>query len=196
MKGSAAAIGVRHHTGWAALVAVVLDGGEPVVVDRRRIEMVDDDRDAYHAAAERSASPEAGAALIDRVAEAARRGAEREIAATVDDLRKEGYDVVAAGVPLGRSLPPLASILRSHPLLHTAEGELYREALAEGADRCGLRVTESPVKAMLPHAAKVLGRGEQSLTRTLTGLGKTLGPPWQKDHKDAALLAWVALAAS
>lgn len=177
-------------------MAVVLDSGDPVVVDRRRIQMVEDDRDAYHAAAERSASPEAGAALIDRVATAAREGAAREIATTVKDLREAGHDIVAAGVPLGRSLPPLASILRSHPLLHTAEGELYREALAEGADECRLRVTEAPVKTLLPFAARVLGRDEQSLRRTLTALGKVIGPPWQKDHKDAAVLAWLALTAA
>ena len=189
-----AALGFRHHTGWAICVGVALVDGEPVVIDRRRIEMVDDDRDAYHAAAERSASAEIGATLIDRIARSAADGAASAITTAVDDISAGGHTVVAAGVPSGRQLPPLASILRSHPLLHTAEGELYRDALVEGADRSRLRVTVAPIKTLLPHAAGVLGETESSITHTLAALGKPLGPPWQKDHRDAALLAWLALA--
>jgi len=176
------------------LVAVALVDGEPVVVDRRRLEMVDDDRDAYHAAAERSPSADVGAALIDHITREAADGAASAIAATVGDLGRAGHRVTAAGVPSGRPLPPLASILRSHPMLHTAEGVLYRDALEEGASRNHLRVTVAPLKVLLPHAAGVLGATEESLTRTLAALGKSLGPPWQRDHREAALLAWLALA--
>lgn len=189
-----AALGFRHHTGWAVCVAVTLAGGEPVVVDRRRVDMVDDDRDAYHAAAERSQSADAGAALIDRITKEAADGAASAIAAAVGEVGAAGHTVTAAGVASGRSLPPLASILRSHPLLHTAEGQLYRDALEEGVNRTGLRVTVAPLKTLLPYAAGVLGEDEGSLTRTLAALGKPLGPPWQKDHREAALLAWLALA--
>lgn len=188
------ALGFRHHTGWAVLAAVGLVDGEPMVLDRRRIEMVDDDRDAYHAAAERSPSEEAGEALIARVGRGAADGAASAIAATVGDLDKAGHRVTSAGVPAGRTLPPLASILRSHAMLHTAEGVLYRDALEEGASRNHLRVTVAPLKTLLPYAAGVLGEDETSLTRTLAALGKSLGPPWQRDHREAALLAWLALA--
>jgi hypothetical protein len=188
-----AAIGLRHHTGWAVCVAIAFDEGDLLVVDRRRIEMVDSDRDAYHAAAERSPSAEAGKATIARVEGAARNAAGTELTAVVAELSAKGHTVVAAGVPLGRALPPVVSILRSHPLLHSAEGELYREALVEAAGRCHLRVTEAPVKGLLAHASMVLQFDEPSLAATLTALGKAIGPPWQKDHKDATLLAWLAL---
>jgi hypothetical protein len=79
-------------------------------------------------------------------------------------------------------------------MLHTAEGELYRAALEEGASRNHLRVTVAPLKTLLPYAAGVLGEDDSSLTRTLAALGKPLGPPWQRDHREAALLAWLALA--
>ena len=188
-----AAIGFRHHTGWAVAVTLTLGDDGPVVLDRRHVDMVDDDRDAYHAAAERSASVEIGTALIARIEGEARTGAAAAIAEVMTDLATSGHTVVAAGVPAGRSLPPLASILRSHPLLHSAEGELYREALARGAEGWGLRVTEAPVKALLGHAARALGADEAAVTTTLTAVGKSLGPPWQRDHRDAALLAWLAL---
>jgi hypothetical protein len=188
------ALGFRQHTGWAVLVAVGVVDGKPTVLDRRRIEMVDDDRDAYHAAAERSASPEAGEALVDRIAREAADGAASAIAAAVGDLGEAGHRVIAAGVASGRSLPPLASILRSHAMLHAAEGELYRAALEEGASGNHLRVTVAPLKTLFPYAAGVLGEDEGSLTRTLAALGKSLGPPWQRDHREAALLAWLALA--
>lgn len=190
-----AAVGFRHHTGWAVLVAITLVDGEPVVLDRRRVQMVDEDRAAYHLAAERwGANAEKAEVLLDRVTREAVDGAASAVAATADELAAAGHTLTAAGLGSGRTLPPLASILRSHPLLHTAEGELYRDALEEGASRNHLRITVAPLKTVLPYAAGVLGEDEGSLTRTLAALGKSLGPPWQKDHREAALLAWLALA--
>ena len=191
-----AALGFRHHTGWAVAVAVALVDDAPVVLDRRRVEMVPgDDRAPYHTAAERwGTSDEAAEALVDRVIQQAADGAASAIAAAAGELGEAGHRVTAAGLPSGRSLPPLASILRSHAMLHTAEGVLYRDALEEGASRNHLRVTVAPLKTLLPHAAGVLGEDEASLARTLAALGKSLGPPWQRDHREAALLAWLASA--
>ena len=191
-----AAVGFRHHTGWAVLVALTLEDGEPVVLDRRRVQLVDDDERApYHIAAERwGVSTEKAATLIDRLTREAADGAASAVAAAAGELSAAGHTLTAAGVGSGRDLPPLASILRSHAMLHTAEGELYRAALEEGASRNHLRITVAPLKTLLPYAAGVLGEDEPSLTRTLAALGKSLGPPWQKDHREAALLAWLALA--
>src|ERR1700689_5793260 len=36
-----AAIGVRMHSGWGALVAVCFDGGKVEIIERRRIEVID-----------------------------------------------------------------------------------------------------------------------------------------------------------
>jgi hypothetical protein len=79
-----------------------------------------------------------------------------------------------------RSLPAdLERILRAHALLHAAEGDLYEEALTEGALRAGL-----PVQRVTPTSI--------SLEPKLDAAGRALGPPWQKDHKLAASAAlWV-----
>lgn len=96
----------------------------------------------------------------------------------VEDLRQLGHRVVGCGLLLGsgRPLPPLEKILASHPLLHTAEGELFREALRAASRECGLPLTE--VK-------------ERDLP--LTAIGKPIGPPWRQDEKLAAVAAWLAL---
>ncbi len=54
MNGAPAGIGLRTHSGWAALVAVAADGDVPLVVARRRIEIADaairGAKQPYHAA--------------------------------------------------------------------------------------------------------------------------------------------------
>jgi hypothetical protein len=47
-------------------------------------------------------------------------------------------------------------------------------------------------KGTLDHASRVLG---VALEPSLAALGKAMGPPWQKDHKEATAAALVALAA-
>ena len=188
------AIGMRPHTGWAVLVSVAVEDGQPVVVDRRRLELfADDERFAYHAAAEVAPTLEEGVALIDRVRKESHRAARAGVKEVVKAVGTAGHKAVAVGLPPARTLPPVEKILGSHPLLHTAEGELYREALADGANRCHLRMSVAPVKDLLPHAAGVLDEEVASLTHLLAALGKSLGSPWTKDHREAALLAWLAL---
>jgi hypothetical protein len=45
-------------------------------------------------------------------------------------------------------------------------------------------------------AAVNIGASDASLRAQLTGLGRALGPPWQRDQKEAAAAAWLALASS
>ena len=88
-----------------------------------------------------------------------------------------------AAVLVGRSLtlPPLESILKSHAMIHTAEGVFYREILIEACGQLGLKVERVPEKPLAADLGKV------------NGLGRTLGPPWTQDHKLATLGALAAL---
>jgi len=70
-----AAVGLRAHSGWAALVAVCLEKGEPVVLSRQRVHLVKtftySFRQPYHTA-EKMPLPD-GRKFISQVrAEAAR----------------------------------------------------------------------------------------------------------------------------
>ena len=81
----------------------------------------------------------------------------------------------------GRTLPDLAAILRSHALIHTAEGEFFRNVLITAAESCNLPVT------------RIREREITGLQPTIAVLGKSLGPPWTQDEKLASLAAWKAL---
>jgi hypothetical protein len=187
-----AAIGFSVHTGWAASGLVSGPPRGPRVLDRRRIALADTDdtleAEVYHRAAE---LPEAKAGRFVREAQ---KNAARHALGALRRLSK-AYPLVAAGVLVGAGKLPsdLAAILRSHPMVHTAEGALYRDALAGGAEVCGLEVVRIPRGELGSRFALALGRkGEQAL-EWLASVGRDLGPPWAKDQKDAAMAAIVAL---
>jgi hypothetical protein len=192
-----AAVGFREHTGWAAMVALGGDVEAPVVVDRRRYELCDENlpRAAYHVA--RDLDLAAAERLVERVEESARTSAESQLERTLADLDAAGYEVVGAAVASTRPLPAdLADILGSHPLVHTAEGQLFREALVEAAHRRSLPVTRFAQPQLYDEAAGQIGTTDASLRAQLTGLGRALGPPWRQDQKEAAAAAWLALASA
>ncbi len=192
-----AALGWRSHSGWAVLVAVTGTARAPTVVARQRVELVDASlpRQPYHAAAGRTLG--AAAALIAKVEAAAAAAAADATKASMAALATAGHPVVAAGVVGGgRRLPDdLVKILGAHALLHSAEGDLYEQALAEAAARVGLPVSLIPLKTVITDAAAALHTTATALDAALKTAGRTLGPPWQKDHREAAAAALAALAA-
>jgi hypothetical protein len=190
-----AALGLRAHSGWAALVAVGGTASSPQVIDRRRIEMADDPeaKQPYHAAEE---LPLAKAnALLDRFARQARERAAADLGAALADLRAQGYDVVG-GVVLtaaGKPLPALESVLASHALIHTADGEHFRDALASAGREHRLPLTRIRERDLLARAENALGQRAPQLQAAVAAWGKPLGPPWTQDQKLSALGAWIAL---
>jgi hypothetical protein len=184
-----AAIGFRVHSGWAALVAVAGSLESPEVIARRRIEIADPgirgSKQPFHAA-EPLEFPDAKA-FIHRCEESTRKLTGDALKAAIDGLRDRRFETAGCGIILGsgRTLPPLEAILKSHALIHTAEGEFYRTAVVKAAERLGLRVFGMKEKEMRIRADEVCGR--------LAEIGKSLGPPWTQDQKYAALVAWMAL---
>ena len=192
-----AAVGLRPHSGWTALVAVSLEKGEPVVLCRRRVELVKTFtytfRQPYHTAAKMPL--EDGRKFIAETRSEASRLAYKAFREMCEELEKVQYCVVACGLLLasGRALPPLEQILASHPLIHTADGELFREALADGSERNGWNILRLREKELLPQAARDLEVKEAALLKKVTELGRSMGPPWSQDEKFATLAAWLAL---
>jgi len=115
--------------------------------------------------------------------------------AMVEDLRALGHEVAGCGLLLasGRPLPALESILASHALIHTAEGELFREALRAACRACGLRVIGVKERDLFTLAAADLGIPAKRIGEHVTAMGKTIGPPWSQDEKFAAVAAWMAM---
>ena len=191
-----AAIGLRAHSGWAVLVALGGPASAPVVVDRRRLTLCDDSfpRQPYHAAENLPAAK--AEALVSRSLETAHRLTREALAGAVRDRRAAGQEVAGAGLLLGsgRPLPTeLAAILRAHPLIHTAEGVMYREALRLGCERAGVAVVGLREREIEARAAKLLKMAADALGARVTALGKPLGSPWTQDEKLAALAAWLVL---
>jgi hypothetical protein len=84
-------------------------------------------------------------------------------------------------------------ILAVHVRMHKAEGELFRDVLVAGARACDLELTTLPAKSALDDAARMLRLTRARLDAQLATLGKSAGPPWGKDQKEAAAAALVAL---
>jgi hypothetical protein len=80
-----------------------------------------------------------------------------------------------------------------HFRMHQAEGVLFRDALINAAQKCSLKVIELPAKTLLSYAENTLRTPSADLSQTISALGKLAGPPWGKDHKEAALAAMIAL---
>jgi hypothetical protein len=196
---TAAALGFRAHSGWAAAVAVSGSPAAPIVVDRRRLEIAEpDDADAkqpYHAA-EPLAFPEAQR-LIRGCSETSQQLARDAVGAMIADLRATGHAVVGCAVlqAAGRPLPDLATILASHALIHTAEGQMFRDVLAAAGRHYELPVTEVRERDLMARCTADLRLTSERLTQMLTEAGRALGPPWRQDEKFATLAAMLALAA-
>lgn len=189
------AFGMKAHSGWAALVVVGAGDGDFAVVDRRRIELVEDEwaKQPYHAAEDL----EAGAArvLVERGIEAAQRIAVREMRAAVRREQERKNEVTACAVLVANPMPDwsVEEILAVHFRMHKAEGVLFRDALVRATNAYGLRLVVIPEKLLTKHAESALGSPMSRLTKKVTTLGKSVGPPWGKDQKDAALAAMIAL---
>jgi hypothetical protein len=190
------ALGFRPHSGWAHAVVVSGSVAEPRVIDRRRVELVSSElpRQVYHAAEGMPLTR--AAALVQRV-QSSVDGVTTDTIDTLVAAASEDGKVVAAGV-VGqpREVPDLARVLASHALLHLAEGQLYLQALGDAAARRDLSVTYLAPKGAMAAAATELTVDAETLDATLKRCGRSLGPPWQKDHREAVAAALVALALS
>jgi hypothetical protein len=194
-----AAVGFRAHSGWAAAIALAGPLAAPEVVARRRVLLAAEGdgvaKQPFHAAEELEYA--AAERLIRRCTADSARRAHKALAALRAALVADGLDLVACAV-LGkatRPLPPLRAILGSHALIHAAEGELFREVLREAARATDVTLVEVGERDALGACVRATRQPEGALTARLGSIGKALGPPWQQDHKLAALAAWSALAA-
>jgi hypothetical protein len=193
-----AALGVRMHSGWGVLVAVSGDANSAEVMDRRRIVTTDPKlpgaNQPYHYAA-RLGFPESERYLANCAA-VSERWALAAVGEVVRELHERHYRIVGSAVLLasGRPLPSLPKILASHPLIHTAEGEFFRNAVIQACERLNISVTAIRERELEQQAKTTFGNAASRVQRRISGLGSSIGPPWTKDHKTAALAASMILA--
>lgn len=191
MRGKQAAVGVAEH-GNSAVLVTVGPGPDVALLDRRRIDLTEGlPTHPYHhegswavgrylnsSWAKPTTLPDA-IALVDRVREAARRGA------------REALEALAAAVPIPigsigirvcPELPPTTEErIRNSNAANVADSVMYREALATAAEARGWRVHWYDRDEVLV-----------GLDDVLRELGREAGPPWQAKQKLAAAAALAA----
>jgi hypothetical protein len=153
-------------------------------------------RFVYHEAAELPLSR--ASALVKRAREASQKAARLAIKDALHDLDSRGAKADVCGVLSGSTAVPddLSRILRSHPLIHAAEGALFQQAIVSAGESCGLAVTTVREREVWPRAAAAWGRAEPELRKEMDGLRKSVGAPWSADHKTAAAIALLSLKTS
>jgi hypothetical protein len=180
------------------LVTVARDGA---FLDRRRVELVDKGLSSFPHHHEgqwaigrytdvpwaRPVSLPEALALVDRVRASATRCAH------------DSLETLAAAVPV-----PIASIsIRACPKIPqtteeriadvraqtVADSVMYRDALAGAAEARGWVVRWYDRKSVFQEAAAALGSDVEAF---LHAMGRSIGPPWQADHKFAAAAALTA----
>jgi hypothetical protein len=190
------AFGLKAHSGWAALVVVAIRDRQIVIVDRRRLSLVERQwaKQPFHVA-ERQKT-DAARDVIRRGTEQAQRRALEEMRESVEREAQRGHRVLACAVLVPDPMPDWTTeeILAVHFRMHRAEGVLFPDALVRAATACGLPVVAVPARSPDTYAATMLGKARAArLAETVQTLGKSVGPPWAKDQKEAAFAALIAL---
>jgi hypothetical protein len=192
-----AAIGIRPHSGWGALVVVAGHPGAVDVVDRRKIVITAPDMKGagqpYHFA--KGLSLSAAESYLAGCAAASEQLALKALRETVEQISGRGKVIARCAILLaaGRNLPPLPNILASHPLIHTAEGEFFRQSFRRAGELLGMEVTGIRERDLEQRARAAFGPQADSVRREIVDLGSSLGPPWTSDQKNACLAALLVL---
>jgi hypothetical protein len=190
-----AALGIRVHSGWAVLVCLSGDPTAASVVDRRRIVIIEQAMEGakqpYHFA--ENLGVEEAERHLRKCATVSQRLAVNAIREMLDGVTARKYRVVGCAMLLasGRALPSLQKILASHALIHTAEGEFFRNIVSEACESCHIPVMGIRERELNERANCTFGNRAPSVRQHISELGKIVGSPWAQDEKTAALAALV-----
>ena len=191
-------LGFAPHSGWAAVVAIGGTRVLPLVLARERLELADASlagaKQPYHAI--EALPPEKARERLVKFQASAARLAAAGLRMLVQTARAAGIEPLAAGIldSAGRDGATLEAILASHALIHTADGNHFREALGAACTAQKLPFTRIRQRDLASEAARELKRAPQELTAAVARLGREVGAPWGADQKGAALIAWLLLA--
>jgi hypothetical protein len=183
-------LGASVRSGWAELVAVSSRDGRPILLDRRRIGLVGEGLpdNPYHHEGLRLPLAES-VALVARV--------RRSVTAMATAALEEAQDrfgataIVFEASPYDRLPDDVAEVLASYALTCAADAMMYRETVADCARALGMDVVRYPRKTdVIELAAGEIG---SDVGRVVRELGAAVGPPWTKEHRQAAAAAILVL---
>ena len=170
-----AVAGISEHNGWAELVTLGTRDGVPVVLDRRRVELIASGLpcNPYH-----HEDLELPLAKAEKVREPVRRSVTEHARKALSQLQSS-YTVAAVSLqksPFEELPDSLGEVLESWRLTCAADGMMYRESLAAVAAELGMQIDRYPRKS-------------DQVAAVISELGRRLGPPWKKEHRNAAASA-------
>jgi hypothetical protein len=180
------------------MVALTGTTAAPAVILRRRLVIADPgisgSKQPFHAA--EPMKFEDAESYIQRCTDSTRTLAEAAVRDAVAEMSAMGLRVAGSCVLMGSGRPTgdLAKILSAHPLIHTAEGEFFRNALKQACESGGLKFSGVKERDLVHQAATALRIPVAEVERRATELGKGIGPPWTQDQKLSAIAAWLILA--
>jgi hypothetical protein len=178
-------IGVSDHGGWAVLVTVARDG---TLLDRRRVELVDDELPGIPHHHEGQMLPiDEAVALVERV----RVSAERHAALALDAVATAVPDILGITLRSCPTLPPtIAERIKDHRARNVADWVMYRKAIASAAVARGWPVYWYDAKNVIDAASRALH--VTSFDAHFQQMRGAVGPPWNADHKLAMAAAITA----
>lgn len=187
-------IGISEHNGWAELVTVAVQSGAPVILDRRRAELIGPrlPRNPYH-----HEGLELPLVDAEKLIERVRRSVVKYTRAALYDLQScyNADAIVLQRSPFEKLPESLAEVLESWRLTCAADGMMYREALATCAASLCMKVDRYPRKSdEVAAAAEAFGVTRETVAAVIKKFGRNLGSPWKQEHRNAAASALRVLA--
>ena len=185
VRKNGAITGVSDHGGWAILVTAARDG---TLLDRRRVELVDDDLPGIPHHHEGQMLPmDRAVALVERV----RASAEKHAALALDAVAAEVPHILGIALRTCPELPPtIPERIKDHRARNVADWVMYRRAIASAAEARGWAVYWYDSKTVLDSAGDALD--VENFDAHFLQLRKVFGPPWNADHKLAMAAAITA----
>jgi hypothetical protein len=181
-------IGISDHGGWAVLVTAASDGA---LLDRRRIELLDPGLPKLPHHHDGQGLPLAAAVeLIERV----RRSAERHAVLALEAVTMAVPRILGVALRECPQLPAtIAGRIQDYRARNVADWVMYRQALAGAAEARGWPVHWYDAKRVLGAASQALR--VENLEAHFLEVRRTVGPPWNRDHKLAMAAAIVTASA-
>lgn len=174
MPNDGGIIGISDHGGWAILVTATRDGA---LLDRRRVELVDEDLPCIPHHHEAQMLPlDQAVALVERV----RTSAEKHAALALDAVAAAVPGIAGIALRRRQPLPPtIPERLKDYRARNVADWVMYRDALASAAQARGWSVYWFDSRNL-------------RLDGGVLQMRNVVGPPWTQDHKLAMAAAIAA----
>jgi hypothetical protein len=177
-------IGVEDHYAWANLVSVTTSGRDEILLDRRRVELLDQQLAAspYHHDTLKM-PPSDAEQLVRDVRTSANERAKSALASLMAELAPAQCRGIAIRVPPLPDLPATVAEVHANAwIMNRADGMIYHQALTQAAAQLHLKVFYFEKGDVLELAAQARGKTARDLERQLKAFGTTLGPPWRNGH--------------